>query len=732
MTAMPDSLALLATDALAGRLTDPFAVFGPHDTAEGRLVRSFQPGARRVELLDAADGRPLGEMAEPAPGLFVGALPDARAYRLRIHWPGGPQETEDPYAFGLLLSDLDLHLFGEGRHWDLGRRFGAQPCRVEGVAGVLFSVWAPAARRVSLVGDFNAWDGRRHPMRLRHGAGVWEIFLPRLGPGERYKFEIAGADGSILQKADPLARRTELPPATASIVAAPPDFDWSDADWMAERGKLQAPDQPLSIYEIHAGSWLRPEGHPEATFDWEGLARHLVPYVADLGFTHVELMPVMEHPFAGSWGYQPLSQYAPSARFGSPEGLQRFVDACHRAGIGVILDWVPAHFPTDAHGLARFDGTALYEHADPREGFHQDWNTLIYNLGRTEVANFLLASALWWLREFHVDGLRVDAVASMLYRDYSRSADAWVPNVYGGRENLESVAFLRQLNLLAAERAPGAITLAEESTAWPGVTAPVVEGGLGFSYKWNMGWMHDTLQYAARDPVQRRWHYDELTFGLVYAFSELFVLPISHDEVVHGKGSLLGKMPGDPWRRFAGLRAYLAFMWTHPGKKLLFMGQEIGQEAEWNHDAEIQWGLLERPENAGVQRLLRDLNRLYRTEPGLHAGDADPAGFAWIVGDDRERSVFVWQRRPPGGGTPLVIALNMTPEPQEGYRIGLPRGGRWREILNGDATLYGGSGLGNGGAVEAEATPWQGHAWSAGLVLPPLAALVLKPEDDRP
>jgi 1,4-alpha-glucan branching enzyme len=565
-------------------------------------------------------------------------------------------------------------------------------------------------------------------MRLRHGAGVWELFVPRLVPGARYKYEIAGADGSIVEKADPLARAAELPPATASIVAPRADYVWTDADWMAERIARQSVDAPISIYEVHAGSWLRPDGDPAGTLGWRGLADRLIPYVSAMGFTHVELLPIMEHPFAGSWGYQPLGQFAPSSRFGSPADFAFFIDECHRAGIGVILDWVPAHFPTDVHGLAYFDGTHLYEHADPREGFHQDWNTLIYNLGRTEVAGFLLASGLWWLEAFHVDGLRVDAVASMLYRDYSRNAGEWVPNRYGGRENLESVEFLKRLNMLVAERCPGAITLAEESTAWPGVSAPVAEGGLGFDYKWNMGWMHDTLQYVERDPMYRSWHHGELTFGLVYAFSEKFVLPLSHDEVVHGKGSLIGKMPGDRWRKFATLRAYLGFMWTHPGKKLLFMGDEIAQEREWNHDGEIDWGTLEQPEHAAIQLLVRDLNRLYADEPALHARDTDPAGFRWIVLDDSANSVFVYARLGPDGSAPIVALLNMTPEPRHGHAIGLPAAGRWIELLNSDAARYGGGNIGNGGAIDAAAQPLHGQPASASVVLPPLAIVLLRHE----
>ncbi len=638
-----------------------------------------------------------------------------------------PEAGADANSFGPVLGDLDLHLFNEGRHWDLARVFGAQPRTIDGSDGVAFSVWAPNAHRVSVIGDFNDWDGQRDAMRRCGDSGVWESFVPGVKVGARYKFEVTSADGSVIQKADPVARATEAPPATASVVAATPDFSWTDEDWMAERGARQHPDAPISIYEVHAASWMRPGGDASRTMNWQGLSERLIPYVADMGFTHVELLPVMEHPFGGSWGYQPLSQFAPSARFGSPEDFAGFVDACHRAGIGVILDWVPAHFPTDQHGLARFDGTHLYEHADPREGFHQDWNTLIYNLGRREVAGFLLASALWWLETFHIDGLRVDAVASMLYRDYSRNAGEWVPNIHGGRENLESVEFLKRMNAVVAERCPGAITLAEESTAWPGVTAPVSQGGLGFDYKWNMGWMHDTLQYVERDPMYRRWHHGEATFGLVYAFSEKFVLPLSHDEVVHGKGSLLGKMPGDRWRQFANLRAYLAFMWTHPGKKLLFMGGELGQDTEWNHDTQVPWHLLDRPEHAAIQRLVRDLNRLYAAEPALHARDAEPSGFDWIIGADAENSVFVYARY-ADEAPPCVVLLNMTPEPKYHYRIGLPMAGSWTEVLNSDAEPYGGANIGNGGAIRAVATAAHGQPASAEVVLPPLAAVILRHE----
>ncbi|KPP88769.1 1,4-alpha-glucan branching enzyme [Erythrobacter sp. HL-111] len=727
MNLMSKDLAAIASEAIEGRLSDPFAVFGPHDGGKGRIVRTFQPGAEGVTLVNAKSGRTIAEMEDAGHGLFVGKLGRNRSYRLRVRWPDGEHETEDPYAFGVLLGDFDLHLFSEGRHRDLARHFGAVPRRIEGVDGVLFSVWAPNARRVSVVGDFNSWDGRRHPMRLRHDAGVWELFVPRLAPGERYKFEVAGSDGAVMQKADPLARRTELPPATASIVEPLPDFEWSDDEWMESRRAAQGPDRPMAIYEVHPGSWMRPGEDIHETFGWRALAERLIPYVADLGFTHVEFLPIMEHPFAGSWGYQPLSQFAPSARFGTPEGFARFVNEAHKAGIGVILDWVPAHFPTDPHGLATFDGTHLYEHADPREGFHQDWDTLIYNLGRREVAGFLLSSALWWAREFHVDGLRVDAVASMLYRDYSRKEGEWVPNLHGGRENLESIAFLRDLNTRLADEGMGAITLAEESTAFPGVTAPVSEGGLGFDYKWNMGWMHDSLEYVKRDPVHRAWHHGEMTFSLVYSFSEKFVLPISHDEVVHGKGSLLAKMPGDEWRRFANLRAYLTFMWIHPGKKLLFMGCELGQPGEWNHDSQLPWHLLGDPKHAGIQRLVRDLNHLHCTEGALHARDADHAHFDWIVGDDSQNSVFVWERQGNEGDPPLVIAANLTPEPHHDYRIGVPRGGEWREILNSDAGLYGGSNTGNGGAITASGEASHHRPASLSLTLPPLGVIALKP-----
>jgi 1,4-alpha-glucan branching enzyme len=719
MSAMNDA----AIEALVqGRHGDPFAILGRH--ADG--VRCLAPGAEAVEVIAAGDAAPIRlERRHPA-GFFQGSIPADGRYRLRILWPDGVEETEDPYAFGPQLGAIDLHLFAEGRHFDLARVLGAQCLSVDGIAGVRFAVWAPNASRVSVVGEFNRWDGRRHPMRRRVEAGLWEIFIPRLGPGALYKYELLDAEGRLLPlKADPLALQTELPPGTASRIAHPLPHAWDDAEWMRSRQARQDAQAPIAIYEVHTGSWWRDaEGSP---LSWDALADRLLPYVADLGFTHVELLPISEHPFGGSWGYQPLALFAPTARHGDPQGFARFVDRAHQAGIGVILDWVPAHFPTDAYGLYRFDGTALYEHGDPREGMHQDWNTAIYNFGRHEVRGFLMASAIHWLETFHVDALRVDAVASMLYRDYSRGEGQWIPNRYGGRENLEAVDFLREVNAVVAERCPGALMIAEESTAWPGVSRPAEEGGLGFSFKWNMGWMHDSLDYMKHDPVHRRWHHDGMTFGLVYAWSERFILPLSHDEVVHGKASLLGRMPGDPWRRFANLRAYFAFMWAHPGKKLLFMGGELAQPGEWSHDSALPWDLLDDPSHRGVQRLVADLNALYRAQPALHRQDASPEGFRWVVGDDRAQSVFAWLRL-ADAAPPVLMVANLTPEPRYGYRLGVPQDGWWREVLNTDAEVYGGSGIGNAGRVHAEMIPAHGHPTSLSLALPPLATIMLMPE----
>jgi 1,4-alpha-glucan branching enzyme len=723
----PNQLDFPTAAALAaGSHGDPFAVLGPHDTPEGRVVRACLPGADGVEVVARSDGRLLGKLEKgAAEGIFEGLVSAPEPYRLRIAWPGAVQETEDPYASGLLLSDFDLYLIGEGRHFELAQALGANPMTIDGVEGVRFAVWAPNARRVSVVGDFNVWDERRHPMRLRPNGGIWELFVPRIGPGACYKYAVLSDQGARLPfKSDPVATATEAPPSTASVVPYPIDHAWQDAAWMESRERRQAPDAPISIYEVHAGSWMHPPegGQPS----WDHLIRTLIPYVSGMGFSHVELLPISEHPFGGSWGYQPLGMFAPTARFGRPEGFARFVDACHAAGIGVILDWVPAHFPTDTHGLARFDGTALYEHLDPREGVHKDWNTYIYNFGRREVQGFLIASALYWLEHFHVDGLRVDAVASMLYRDYSRSQGEWMPNVHGGRENLEAVGFIRHLNAVVAERCRGAVMIAEESTAWPDVTRPVGEGGLGFHYKWNMGWMNDTLRYMKHEPIHRTWHHHDMTFGLLYAYSENYILPLSHDEVVHGKSSLIGRMPGDQWQRLANLRAYFGFMWGHPGKKLVFMGGEIAQDREWSHDREIDWTLADEPGHEGVRRLLRDLNRVQRDEAALHVLDARPEGFAWLIGDDRANSVFAFLRWGAPADPPLLVVCNMTPVPRLGYRIGVPRPGRWAEILNTDAESYGGSNLGNAGGVMTEARPLHGQPQSLDLVLPPLATIILR------
>ncbi len=715
------------TALVEGRHGDPFSILGRHPQGDRTVVRTLVPGAVSVELVDPGTNAVIGPMTLAHPGGLYAAVVDSVSRPLfRIHWPDAVQETEDPYSFGLLLGDLDLHLFSQGTHYSLGRTFGARPMEIDGVAGVRFAVWAPNARRVSVVGDFNAWDGRRHPMRLRPSAGVWELFLPRLGKGERYKFEVLDAWGNLLpQKADPIARASEAAPATASVVASSAPYPWTDDAYMRMRAENRSGEEAISVYEVHLASWLRILEEDGRSLDWIELSQRLIPYAKTMGFTHIELLPIMEHPFGGSWGYQPLGLFAPTGRYGTPEDFAYFVDRCHAAGIGVILDWVPAHFPTDVWGLARFDGTALYEHEDPREGFHKDWNTLIYNFGRNEVKGFLIASALEWLEEYHVDGLRVDAVASMLYRDYSRNAGEWIPNKYGGRENLEAVEFFKHLNSIVHQRCPHALMIAEESTAWPGVTAHVVDGGLGFDFKWNMGWMHDSLHYMQEDPVYRRYHHGMMTFGMVYAYSERFMLPISHDEVVHGKGSLIGKMPGDAWQKRANLRAYFGFMWAHPGKKLLFMGQEIGQTTEWNHDGSVVWNLLDQPEHRGIQSLVADLNHLYQNEPALQFGDLDPAGFDWAVGDDAEHSVFGMLRSAKDGASRILALSNMTPVPRNGYRVGVPEEGRWEEVLNSDAGVYGGSNLGN---VEAWTTPDPAHGkpQSLLLTLPPLSTIFLR------
>ncbi len=716
---------------------DPFAVLGPHRLPNGRLsVRAFLPNAQQVLVIDAVTSRVLATLAQRHPdGFFERALTAKLdfPYRLHVRWSDGVEAIlEDPYRFGPVLSDLDIWLLGEGTHLRPYEVLGATKWVVGKVGGTRFSVWAPNASRVSVVGDFNQWDGRRHPMRLRRECGVWELFLPGVQVGALYKFELRAADGSLLSpRADPYALQSELRPATASVVAAmPPVVAPSDA-----RRHANALNAPMSIYEVHLGSWRRvADGSGNGAgrwLTWDELADTLVPYAQDMGFTHLELLPISEHPFDGSWGYQPIGLYAPTSRFGDANGFARFVARCHAAGMGLLLDWVPAHFPTDAHGLAQFDGSHLYEYADPREGFHNDWNTLIYNLGRTEVRNFLIGNALYWLERFGLDGLRVDAVASMLYRDYSRKAGEWIPNVHGGRENIETIAFLKRLNEVLAHERPQAVTLAEESTAFPAVSRPTYAGGLGFHYKWNMGWMHDTLAYMARDPVHRQHHQGEITFGLAYAFTENFVLPISHDEVVHGKGSLLNKMPGDTWQKFANLRAYLGFMFGHPGKKLLFMGCEFGQVREWNHDQSLDWHLLESaaqsPLHRGVQQLVRDLNHFYRATPALHALDFVPAGFEWIDHNDAQRSVISFIRR--GEQTPsfVVVVCNFTPGIQRGYRLGVPQAGAYRERLNTDFAHYGGSNTGTPlGTAIAETVPCHGRSHSILIDLPPLATVMLE------
>jgi len=734
--ARPDLAApdVLCEAVIAGDCHDPFAVLGMHPDPDrdALVVSAFLPQASEVWVVHGATGAILAPLSPTRhQGLFIGRIEPAREpfpYRLRFRTEGGLQEVEDPYRFPPVLSDFDLHLIAEGTHLEAYAALGAHPRIVDGVSGVAFAVWAPNARRVSVVGPFNAWDGLRHPMRCRYGSGVWEIFLPGVAPGSLYKFEIKSRAGELLPlKADPYAFRSEPPPSTASIVHVPSCESARDERWAAQRQRSNARDAPISIYEVHLGSWRRGEGNRYLSYD--ELAGELVPYAKEMGFTHLELLPVCEHPFDGSWGYQPLGLFAPTSRFGPPEGFQRFVERCHAEGLAVLLDWVPAHFPADPHGIGRFDGTPLYEHADPRQGWHADWDSFIYNYGRREVANFLIASALYWLERYHVDGLRVDAVASLLYLDYSRRPGEWIPNEFGGRENIEAVAFLRQLNRTALSRNRDAIMVAEESTAWPMVTRPSEIGGLGFNYKWNMGWMNDTLQYMSRDPVHRKHHHDELTFGMLYAFHENFILPLSHDEVVHGKRSLLGRMPGDAWQQSANLRLYYAFTFTQPGKKLLFMGAEFGQRDEWSHERGLDWHLLADPAHRGVQRLVRDLNRLYRSMPSLHELDCEEAGFSWIDCHDYERSIVSYLRRGRDPGACAVVVCNFTPVVRTGYRIGVPAAGRYREVMNTDSAYYGGSNVGNLGSIAAEPVAMHGHPCSLVLTLPPLGALVLEAAD---
>jgi 1,4-alpha-glucan branching enzyme len=725
----------LRSDAInsivAGQHGDPFAVLGPHAGRQGKLsVRAFLPSARSVEVV-LSDGSATALRARNPGGFWEGEVSGAGlplAYRLRVvDEQGQTSEVEDPYRFPPTFTPYDLHLLGEGTHYRLFERLGAHPIRHEGVDGVRFAVWAPNARRVSVVGDWNGWDGRRQPMRLHPGNGIWEIFIPGVAPGARYKYEILGRDGELLAlKTDPLAFGFEAEePRTASAVTDVSAYTWGDAEWMDERKHRSALSRPMAIYEVHLGSWRRPDGRIPG---YREIAEQLADYVSEMGFTHVELLPITEHPYYPSWGYQTLGYYAPTRRYGTPTDFMAFVDILHRRDIGVIMDWVPAHFPKDAHGLSYFDGTHLYEHDDPHLRDHPDWGTRVFNFGRREVANFLIANAVFWLERYHIDGLRVDAVASMIYRDYSRKAGEWVPNEYGGRENLEALAFLKRMNEVVYGGEPGATTIAEESTAWPQVSRPVYLGGLGFGFKWNMGWMHDILEFMQHEPVHRKYHHNQLTFGLLYAWSENFVLPLSHDEVVYGKRSLARKMPGDDWQRFANLRLLYAFMWAYPGKKLLFMGGEFGQSDEWNHDRALDWQLLDMgPFHRGLQQMVKDLNRVYRSEPALYEVDFEPAGFQWMDCSDWEQSVVTFCRFARNQTTLLLCACNFTPITRQGYRVGVPRPGYYREILNTDAALYGGSDVGNSGGVPSEPTPWHGQPHSVVLTLPPLAAVWLVP-----
>lgn len=704
-----------------GSYHEPHSVLGTHEYEGAITVRTLKPFAHAVSVL-LPDGTSEA-MEHEYDGIWVAALAreELARYRLQVTWAEGeqPVEVEEPYRFLPTIGELDLHLIREGRHEELWRALGAHVRPAGDVPGTAFTVWAPNARAVQVVGSFNGWNGRLHAMRSLGASGVWELFVPGIGDGETYKFRILGADGAWREKADPMARFAEVPPATGSIVTSS-DFEWSDEHWLAERASHDAVASQVSVYELHLASWRPGLGYVE-------LATELTEYVSDMGFTHVEFMPLAEHPFGGSWGYQVTGYYAPTSRLGSPDELRHLIDTLHRAGIGVIMDWVPAHFPKDEWALARFDGTTLYEHADPRRGEHPDWGTLIFDTGRNEVRNFLVANACYWLEEFHVDGLRVDAVASMLYRDYSREEGQWLPNQHGGREDLENIAFLQETTATAYKRAPGIMMIAEESTSFPGVTRPTETGGLGFGFKWNMGWMHDTLEYIGQDPIHRQYHHGEMTFSMVYQYSENFVLPLSHDEVVHGKGSLLRKAPGDDWQQAATLRAYLAFQWMHPGKQLVFMGIEFAQGTEWSEESGLPWWLLEYPLHGGAQQLVRDLNALQAEFPALYQRDQDPGGFEWLIGDDAGHNALSFVRRDQSGD-PVVVVLNFSTEPWHEYRIPLPEGGSWLEVMNTDAPVYGGSGVGNLGRVQAEQLPQHGREHSVRLSVPPLAAVVLVPE----
>jgi 1,4-alpha-glucan branching enzyme len=714
-----------------GQHPDPFAVLGPHLTTTGSVViRAVRPDASRVDVRLVAGGalEPMRRLS--VDGLFEATVPGSAIpdYRLVITgWHGQSHEVDDPYRYGRVLTDFDLHLLGEGTHHRAFEKLGSHRIAVGTTTGVHFAVWAPNAQRVSVVGDFNEWDGRIHPMRLFVMSGIWELFIPDLADGEKYKFEIRTTAGQLLKKSDPFGVAFEQPPQTASIVHDASGYVWRDDEWMDKRRELGAwLDRPMSTYEVHLGSWARVPEEGNRSLTYRELAARLVPYVKEMGFTHIELLPVMEHPFTGSWGYQVIGFYAPTSRYGPPEDFKFFVDACHQAGLAVILDWVPGHFPKDEHGLARFDGTALYEHADPRQGEQPDWGTLVFNYARNEVRNFLLSNALFWLEQYHIDGLRVDAVASMLYLDYSREGGDWIPNRYGGRENLDAIDFLRRLNSLTHGEHPGSITAAEESTSFPGVSRPVHLGGLGFTYKWNMGWMHDLIEYTHVDPIHRRWRHTLLTFSMLYNYSENYILPFSHDEVVHGKGPMWDKMAGDVWQKHATLRTLYGFMLGHPGKKLLFMGNEFAQTREWHHDRSLDWHLLDVPAHAGMRRYVQQINTFLRTEPALHQTDFDGNGFRWIDCSDNENSVVSLMRTARDSRDFVVMVFNFTPVPRFGYRIGVPAAGFYRELMNSDAAIYGGSDVGNGGGLGSEPVPAHGYFHSLRLTIPPLGCLLLK------
>ena len=710
---------------VGGYHTDPFSILGPHEVDKGWQIRAFLPQAAKVEVL--LDGATMAMLPLGDKGFFTLSLTGGlrHHYKLRLTLvDGSVVELDDPYRFPPLLTSFDIHLHGEGTNFESYQSFGAHLVTSEGVTGVRFAVWAPSAELVSIVGLFNDWDPRRHPMRLRDG-GIWEIFMPGLGTGTLYKYAVKLPGGRVQLKCDPYGFASEVPPKTASIVTDLTTYKWSDAAWLEQRGKTDPLKAPLSAYEVHLESWLR--GPDNNVLTYRELAHSLVTYVKDMGYTHIELMPIFEYPYSGSWGYQVTGYYAPSSRFGSPADFKYFVDHCHQNNIGILVDWVPGHFPKDAHGLASFDGTALYEHADPRQGEHREWGTLIFNYGRNEVKTFLISNALFWIKEYHIDGLRVDAVASMLYLDYSRKAGEWIPNKYGGRENLEAIEFLRKFNELAHQE-PGVMTIAEESTAFPNVSRPLYLGGLGFTMKWNMGWMHDMFKYFQQDPIYRKYHHNNVTFSLLYAFTENFLLPISHDEVVHGKASLLSKMPGDEWRRFANTRAFLSYMYGHPGKKLLFMGCEIGQTTEWNYQASVPWDLLNFPIHRGLQTLVRDLNKLYSAEPSLWEVDFHWEGFQWVDLNDIDNSVISFLRFSADRKSILMFVCNFTPNPRHGYRLAVEHDGYYRQILNSDEQRYGGTGLGCVDGVWTEKNPNLGKPYVLDLTLPPLAVIAFRME----